>query len=60
LFNELCNALIVLRDPGHDGLGFDHLHVVGNAAYFPGAKPFAFFIAMFVYIVGALGVLVEI
>ena len=30
LLNELRNALIVRCDPGHDGVSFDHLHVVGN------------------------------
>jgi len=48
LLNEVRNALIVRRDPGHDGLSFDHLHVVGNAAYFLGAKPPKFWIVNFV------------
>ena len=39
MLNELRNVLIVLRNPGHNGLGLDHLHVIGNAEYFLGAKP---------------------
>jgi len=48
LLNELRNALIVLRNPGHNGLGLDHLHVIGNAEYFLGAKPPKFWIVNFV------------